>query len=113
MLRVRNRAREHCGDGAVDGREHLAAAQHARGAALRDEDAVRRQLALDAVAVELLGVQLEEGTMSQIRRAGGLAAFTRLLAAAWRCRRLASACAGGCCKDSSVYSWGRSGHHPA
>ena len=61
MLRVRQRAREHRGDGAVDGREHLAAAQHARGAALRDEYAVRRQLALDDVAVKLLGVQLEGG----------------------------------------------------
>ena len=61
MLRVRQRARKHRGDGAVDGRKHLAAAQHARGAALRDKYAVRCQLALDDVAVKLLGVQLEGG----------------------------------------------------
>lgn len=67
MLRVRQCAREHRSYGAVDGRENLAAAQHARGAALRDKDAIRRQLALDHVAVKLLGVQLQKRQPNQRR----------------------------------------------
>ena len=65
MLRVRQSAREHRGNGVVDGAEHLATAQHARGAALRYKYAVRRQLALDDIAIELLGVQLERGRGAQ------------------------------------------------
>jgi len=58
VLRVGHDAREYGGDGAVDRREHLAAAQHAGRPALRDEHAVWRQLPLHHAAVELLGVQL-------------------------------------------------------
>ena len=53
-----NNAREHRGEGVVDGCKDLAAGQHAGGAALRDKDAPRRQLWLHHSPVKVLRVQL-------------------------------------------------------
>jgi len=68
VLRVGHDPREHGRNGAVDRREYLAAAQHACRAALRNKDAVRRQLALHNPPVELLRVQLRRPSAQHICR---------------------------------------------
>lgn len=70
VLDVGDDTGEHRVEGVVDGREDLAAAEYARGAALRHKDAVRRQLWLHHCSVEVLGVQLRTHTTPQSATAG-------------------------------------------
>lgn len=56
MLSVRQHSREDRAQGGVDGCEDFSAAEHPCWAALGHKDAVRRQLALDHISVEVLSI---------------------------------------------------------